>query len=308
MGCHPFSTSKAGLRARVAPGFGHGRIPRGDLEAPLAFQPGLVGDLAGQPLGHLPVRVLHHHTGVVAADADLPLLRARTHTIHHLLQNASVQNYQRDAQEGRGRRFGGFLDLSDGMLVGGAVARATLDGTRLTGLQVIWRQTPKQIGRGHFGHRIAFGTDGTLFITSGDRMRFDPAQDAVLGQEAFADFGTVAARNLMSSGPSAGTATSLVFAALLYLAITLPLTQLVRGAVQSASEGSVETVTLGFFGQQQVAFNNRLFLTGALRGDEAWARPSTAMAGMALGTSWPPPMMARTGVDPSGFSLHWAAR
>jgi glucose/arabinose dehydrogenase len=75
------------------------------------------------------------------------------------------------------RRFGGFLDLADGMLVGGAVARATLDGNRLTGLQVIWRQTPKQIGRGHFGHRLAFGTDGTLFITSGDRMRFDPAQD-----------------------------------------------------------------------------------------------------------------------------------
>jgi glucose/arabinose dehydrogenase len=75
------------------------------------------------------------------------------------------------------RRFGGFLDLNDGMLVGGAVARATLDGNRLTNMQVIWRQTPKQIGRGHFGHRIAFGKDGTMFITSGDRMRFDPAQD-----------------------------------------------------------------------------------------------------------------------------------
>ncbi|SNC72279.1 amino acid ABC transporter membrane protein, PAAT family [Kytococcus aerolatus] len=38
---------------------------------------------------------------------------------------------------------------------------------------------------------------------------------------------TTAARDFMSSGPSAGTATSLVFAAMLYLAITLPLTQLV---------------------------------------------------------------------------------
>src|SRR5688572_23006675 len=75
------------------------------------------------------------------------------------------------------RRFGGFLDLNDGMLVGGAVATGTLDGNRLTNVQVIWRQTPKQIGRGHFGHRIAFGKDGTMFITSGDRMRFDPAQD-----------------------------------------------------------------------------------------------------------------------------------
>lgn len=38
---------------------------------------------------------------------------------------------------------------------------------------------------------------------------------------------TTMARDFMSSGPSAGTATSLAFAALLYLAITLPLTRLV---------------------------------------------------------------------------------
>lgn len=38
---------------------------------------------------------------------------------------------------------------------------------------------------------------------------------------------TTMARDFMASGPSAGTATSLAFAALLYLAITLPLTQLV---------------------------------------------------------------------------------
>jgi glucose/arabinose dehydrogenase len=75
------------------------------------------------------------------------------------------------------RRFGGFLDLTDNRMRGGAVARAVLDGTRLSELKVIWRQEPKQISRGHFGHRIVFGQDGTMFITSGDRMRFDPAQD-----------------------------------------------------------------------------------------------------------------------------------
>jgi glucose/arabinose dehydrogenase len=42
---------------------------------------------------------------------------------------------------------------------------------------VIWRQEPKTIGRGHFGHRIVFGRDGTMFITSGERMRFDPARN-----------------------------------------------------------------------------------------------------------------------------------
>jgi aldose sugar dehydrogenase len=73
-------------------------------------------------------------------------------------------------------RFGGFLDLTDTRLMGGAVMRAKLDGNRLVDGQVIWRQEPKTIARGHFGHRLVFGRDGTLFITSGDRMRFDPAQ------------------------------------------------------------------------------------------------------------------------------------
>jgi glucose/arabinose dehydrogenase len=74
-------------------------------------------------------------------------------------------------------RFGGFLDLKDNRLMGGAVMRARLDGSRLTDGQVIWRQEPKTIARGHFGNRLVFGRDNTLFITSGERMRFDPAQD-----------------------------------------------------------------------------------------------------------------------------------
>lgn len=64
---------------------------------------------------------------------------------------------------------------------GAAVARAqlTMDagGGALSGLQVVWRQVPKVTGEGHYGHRIAFGGDGMLWITSGDRQKFDPAQD-----------------------------------------------------------------------------------------------------------------------------------
>jgi glucose/arabinose dehydrogenase len=67
-------------------------------------------------------------------------------------------------------RFGGFLDLTDNRLIGGAVMRARLDGNRLADGKVIWRQEPKTIARGHFGHRLVFGRDGTLFITSGDQL------------------------------------------------------------------------------------------------------------------------------------------
>ncbi len=67
-------------------------------------------------------------------------------------------------------------------LSGAAVARAKLTfdeagGGALSDLEVIWRQEPKVEGQGHFGHRIAFGRDGLLFISSGDRQKFDPAQD-----------------------------------------------------------------------------------------------------------------------------------
>jgi aldose sugar dehydrogenase len=96
---------------------------------------------------------------------------------HHIYLSYSEEAPQQSAEAHTADpRFGNFLDLTDNRMMGGAVMRAKLDGTRLTDTQVIWRQEPKTIARGHFGHRIVFGRDGTLFITSGDRMRFDPAQ------------------------------------------------------------------------------------------------------------------------------------
>ena len=65
---------------------------------------------------------------------------------------------------------------------GAVVARAklTLDdhgGGALSNMQVVWRQQPKESGSGHFGHRIVFGSDGKLWISSGERQEFTPAQD-----------------------------------------------------------------------------------------------------------------------------------
>jgi len=71
-------------------------------------------------------------------------------------------------------RFTG-IDYTDSIVRGGAVARGRLEGNQLRDMQVIWRQVPKTAGRGHFGVRIVFGPDGKLYLTSGERMRFDPA-------------------------------------------------------------------------------------------------------------------------------------
>jgi aldose sugar dehydrogenase len=74
-------------------------------------------------------------------------------------------------------RLGPYQDLKDTILKGGAVARGRLDGNSLRDVKVIWRQQPKTIGRNHFGGRLVFAPDGKLFITSGERQRFQPAQD-----------------------------------------------------------------------------------------------------------------------------------
>ena len=62
-------------------------------------------------------------------------------------------------------------------LAGTAVARGRLIGSTLNDVEVIYRQKPKVTGGGHFGSRIAFRSDRTLYVTLGERQKFTPAQD-----------------------------------------------------------------------------------------------------------------------------------
>jgi glucose/arabinose dehydrogenase len=79
-----------------------------------------------------------------------------------------------------GRIYLSYAESGVGDVRGAAVARGRLvmadNGNRLENVEVIWRQNPKVTGAGHYGHRMAFDADGYLFISSGERQKFDPAQ------------------------------------------------------------------------------------------------------------------------------------
>ena len=71
-----------------------------------------------------------------------------------------------------------FAEPGEGALNGTAVARAKLEGGKLTDLQVIFRQMPKIDSKNHFGSRLVFARDGNLFVTLGERYsERDSAQD-----------------------------------------------------------------------------------------------------------------------------------
>jgi glucose/arabinose dehydrogenase len=75
-----------------------------------------------------------------------------------------------------------YAEPGENNTAGTAVARARLGEDRLTEVQVIYRQQPKVAGGNHFGSRLVFARDGTLFITQGDRFAYrERAQDLSVG-------------------------------------------------------------------------------------------------------------------------------
>lgn len=72
------------------------------------------------------------------------------------------------------------------------------DQCQINDLNVIWRQAPKVMGRGHYSHRIQLSPDEKyLFIASGDRQKQKPAQNLEN------NMGTIVRLNLDGS-PAAG--------------------------------------------------------------------------------------------------------
>ena len=82
-----------------------------------------------------------------------------------------------DPQFAGNRRVYLTLTETGGGGTGVSVVRATFTGSALEGAQAIFRQNSKRSSPFHFGSRIAFAPDGTLFFTIGDRWDPASAQD-----------------------------------------------------------------------------------------------------------------------------------
>ena len=104
-----------------------------------------------------------------------------------------------------------WAQAGEGETRGAVVGRGTLncestDACAIEGLTVIWEQTPKVTGRGHYGHRIAFSPDGKhMFVGSSDRQKMEPAQDNsnTIGTIVRLNLdGTPAAGNPMADAPA----------------------------------------------------------------------------------------------------------
>jgi glucose/arabinose dehydrogenase len=76
-----------------------------------------------------------------------------------------------------------WVEAGEGDTRGAVVGRGKLvcsapNTCAIEGLSVIWRQSPKVTGRGHYSHRLALSPDGKyLFVASGERQKMQPAQD-----------------------------------------------------------------------------------------------------------------------------------
>lgn len=141
-------------------------------------------------------RGLEHPWGVALLPDGRFLVTERPGRLRIVSAGGQLSDPLTGVPEVYARGQGGLLDVTlsprfaqDGLVylsfsepgpggAGTAVARGRLGARGLEGTQVIWRQQPKVEGSNHWGSRLVFRADGTLFVTLGDRYGHrDRAQD-----------------------------------------------------------------------------------------------------------------------------------
>jgi aldose sugar dehydrogenase len=180
----------AGLMA-VAPGLARGQAPRSPTPAPVD------GGVRVETVA----RGLEHPWGLALLPAGRMLVTERPGRLRLVEPDGRLSEPLAGVPRVLAHGQGGLLDVAldprfpDTRLVylsyaepgaagtaGTAVARARLGEGWLEDVRVIYQQHPKVEGWNHFGSRLVFGRDGTLFVTQGDRFAYyRGAQDLSVG-------------------------------------------------------------------------------------------------------------------------------
>jgi glucose/arabinose dehydrogenase len=70
-----------------------------------------------------------------------------------------------------------FAEPGEDSTAATALGRGKMVDNRIEDFEVIFRQEPKVAGPNHFGGRIVFTPEGQIFLTLGERFKFEPAQN-----------------------------------------------------------------------------------------------------------------------------------
>jgi glucose/arabinose dehydrogenase len=165
------------------------------LALPLNAQTKTVRSKAGSISLETVAGSLRHPWGIAFLPDGQLLVTERPGRLRQIGKDGSVSEPFAGVPEVVARGQGGLLDValdpdfsSNRMIYlsfaeegrGGAstaLGRGQLAERRVEKFEVIFRQAPKTSGGNHFGGRIAFAADGKLFLTLGERFKFEPSQD-----------------------------------------------------------------------------------------------------------------------------------
>jgi glucose/arabinose dehydrogenase len=181
----------AGLVLLGAVGFGEAQAPRSPTPKPL---PGVVR-------AETVARGLEHPWGLAFLPDGRMLVTERPGRLRLVGKDGRISAPLAGLPAVQARGQGGLLDVAlgprfgenrlvylsyaepgDGGAAGTAVASGRLGEGGIENVRVIYRQRPKVSGSNHFGSRLVFARDGTLFVTQGERYAYrDAAQDLASG-------------------------------------------------------------------------------------------------------------------------------
>ena len=162
--------------------------------APLSTAGEIEKTEAGPVRVHIVARGLEHPWGLAFLPDGRMLVTERPGRLRIVEHDGSVSPPLSGLPKITARGQGGLLDVAlhpgfedNGLVyltysaqgrsgVGTEVARGRLEGNALVATEVIFRAMPKGRGGRHFGSRLVFQPDGSLFVTLGDRGERPRAQ------------------------------------------------------------------------------------------------------------------------------------